>query len=356
MARKKTIKKQDVALDKADTIDVEVLETVLMDAEKVMDVDLGHAASKASRLKSQSNLILMFLGGLCAGAIGFGVAILPDYLNSDDRLSSLLLDQKATHDQIMSLSETVFKMKNIGSSTNFLEELDPLRISLSKLSSDVMVHRSTQEQEIIALTERIHLLENRPLNGEVPASVIQSYERDITQLRAEIVAVTTQTIPQENKASSALIGIEAAISNGTGYSVLLAELQAVLEQNLPQALSANAQLGVVSLNKLQDEFPKLARVSLHAARGEGGGAGFGAFLKAQLGIRSLSPREGASPDAVLSRAEAAVVVGNLQLALDELIDLPKSGQLALQDWSAQVTARLSVLNALSEVSRIMAVN
>ena len=376
MARKKTTKRQDVGLDKADTIDAEVLETLPTDAEGVMEADGGQASPKAVGLKPQLYLTPMFLGGLCAGAIGFGIAILPDYFNSNDQLGSLLLDQKEIHDQIISLSETVSELKNIGSSANFSEEPDPFRISLSKLSADIMVNSSAQEQEITALKERIYLLENRPLNGGVSASVIQSYERELTQIRAEIEAivnkaageieqsqgeaamleVAAQAISQENVAASALIGIEAAISNGTGYSTLLEELKLILGLNVPEVLSANAQLGVVSLSKLQDEFPKLARVSLQAARMEGDGTGFGAFLKAQLGFRSLFPREGTSPDAVLSRAEASVAAGNLQVALVELIDLPKSGQLVLQDWSERARTRLSVLNALSELTRTMVVN
>ena len=376
VARKKTTKGQDVGLDKADTIDAEVLETLPTDAEGVMEADGGQASPKAVGLKPQLYLTPMFLGGLCAGAIGFGIAILPDYFNSNDQLGSLLLDQKEIHDQIISLSETVSELTNIGPSANFSEELDPFRISLSKLSADIMVNSSAQEQEITALKERIYLLENRPLNGGVSASVIQSYERELTQIRAEIEAivnkaageieqaqgeaamleVAAQAISQENVAASALIGIEAAISNGTGYSTLLEELKLILGLNVPEVLTANAQLGVVSLNKLQDEFPKLARVSLQAARGEGYGTGFGAFLKAQLGFRSLFPREGTSPDAVLSRAEASVAAGNLQVALVELIDLPKSGQLVLQDWSERARTRLSVLNALSELTRTMVVN
>ena len=376
MARKKTTKGQEVGLDKAETIDAEVLETLPTDAEGVMEADGGQASPKAVGLKSQLYLTPMFLGGLCAGAIGFGIAILPNYFNSNDQLGSLLLDQKEIHDQIISLSETVSELTNIGPPANFSEELDPFRISLSKLSADIMVNSSAQEQEITALKERIYLLEIRPLNREVSASVMQNYERELTQIRAEIEAivnkvaddveqaqggaamleVATQAISQENVADSALIGIEAAISNGTGYSTLLEELKLILGLNVPEVLSANAQLGVVSLNKLQDEFPKLARVSLQTARMEGDGTGFGAFLKAQLGFRSLFPREGTSPDAVLSRAEASVAAGNLQVALVELIDLPKSGQLVLQDWSERARTRLSVLNALSELTRTMVVN
>ena len=373
MARKKTTKGQDVGLDKADTIDIEVLETVPADAKGAMEADGGQAAPKGVGLKPQ---LPMFLGGLCAGAIGFFIATLPDYFNSNDPLSSLLSDQKEIQNQIISLSETVSELRSTGSSENFLKELDPLRISLSTLSSDIMAVRSAQEQEITVLKDRIYLLENKSLKSEVSASAIQSYERELTQIRAEIEAVVNkadveseqaqaevgmlevaaQTNFRENMVASVLIGIEASISNGNGYSALLEELKAIVGLDLPEVLSTNAQLGVVSLKNLQDEFPKLARASIQAARREGGGDGFGAFLKAQLGFRSLSPREGSSPDAVLSRAEAAVSVGNLQLALVELGNLPESGQLLLQDWTDRANARLTVLNALSELTRTIVVN
>ena len=135
MARKKTTKGQEVGLDKAETIDAEVLETLPSDAEGVMEADGGQASPKAVGLKPHLYLTPMFLGGLCAGAIGFGIAILPDYFNSNDQLGSLLLDQKEIHDQIISLSETVSELTNIGPPANFSEELDPFRISLSKLSA-----------------------------------------------------------------------------------------------------------------------------------------------------------------------------------------------------------------------------
>ena len=144
MARKKTTKGQDVGLDKADTIDAEVLETMPADAEGVMEADGGQASPKGVGLKPQLYLIPMFLGGLCAGAIGFCIAILPDYFNSNDQLSSLFLDQKEIHDQIISLAETVSELGNVGPSENFSEELDPLRISLSKLSADIMLRSSAQ--------------------------------------------------------------------------------------------------------------------------------------------------------------------------------------------------------------------
>ncbi len=53
MARKKTTKGQDVGLDKADTIDAEVLETMPADAEGAIEADGGQASSKGVGLKPQ---------------------------------------------------------------------------------------------------------------------------------------------------------------------------------------------------------------------------------------------------------------------------------------------------------------
>ena len=51
--------------------------------------------------------------------------------------------------------------------------------------------------------------------------------------------------------------------------------------------------------------------------------GLGAFLQNQLGGRSVVPREGDDPDAVLSRVGAAVEAGDLSTALTEIESLPE---------------------------------
>ena len=56
-------------------------------------------------------------------------------------------------------------------------------------------------------------------------------------------------------------------------------------------------------------------------------------------MRSLLPREGDDPDAVLSRIEAAVGEGRLSDALAEIELLPDVAKDKLSDWAAQATRR-----------------
>ena len=94
--------------------------------------------------------------------------------------------------------------------------------------------------------------------------------------------------------------------------------------------------------------------ALQAARaGEDGtiSGGLGGFLRSQLGARSVAPREGDDPDAVLSRAEAALKAGELQTALTEIETLPEEAKAAMSDWitSARMRAQAqSAVNALSQ--------
>jgi hypothetical protein len=71
------------------------------------------------------------------------------------------------------------------------------------------------------------------------------------------------------------------------------------------------------------------------------------FLRTQLGLRSLTPKDGTSPDAILSRAEQAVRDNDLNTALTEISTLPDVGQAVMADWVAIAQTRLDVTNALS---------
>jgi len=131
-------------------------------------------------------------------------------------------------------------------------------------------------------------------------------------------------------------------------------LVAATNIGLPASLVENAPNGVASLSILQKQFPVAARAALKLAREEQGLAegenGVLAFLKTQLGVRSLNAKGGGSADAVLSRAQAAVDVGDFAVALSEIATLSSVGQDALQGWSLVATLRLQVLAALQEFS------
>ncbi len=146
--------------------------------------------------------------------------------------------------------------------------------------------------------------------------------------------------------AAALARIEAALDAGQPFEEVLADLG----PNAPDTLARAAAEGVPSLGALRESFPEAARAALQSARSEGlaaDGGGVSGFLWNQLSLRSTAPRAGDDPDAVLSRAEAALAAGRLDEALAEVASLPAPVQSAMAGWIAQAQARAEVQAALA---------
>lgn len=146
--------------------------------------------------------------------------------------------------------------------------------------------------------------------------------------------------------AEALDRLRAAVAAGAGFE---AELAAVDDPALAAALGPHVA-GVATLADLQAAFPEAARRALELARqgseAEGWGERLADFLAAQTGARSLTPREGDSPDAILSRAEFALSEGRLADALAELGTLDEALRAPFADWIARAEARRAVDMAL----------
>jgi hypothetical protein len=130
----------------------------------------------------------------------------------------------------------------------------------------------------------------------------------------------------------------------------LAELEGV---DLPIALTNAADAGVATTAELTDAFPAAARAALATARSEGVSGetgGIGGFLRNQFDVRSTAPQEGPGPDAVLSRAEAAIKEGRVADALAEIEALPEVVRAEMTDWTALATERAHALEAISTLS------
>ena len=147
-----------------------------------------------------------------------------------------------------------------------------------------------------------------------------------------------------------------ALNSGAPYASILADL-ASAGVAIPEALNASAGEGVATLASLADAFPASARAALSLARDEqGSGGGIGGFLQRQLGARSVAPREGSDPDAILSRAEAAVAGGDLSEALKEIATLPEAAGAAMQGWVDRATIRLAALQAADQLAQSLNTN
>ena len=149
----------------------------------------------------------------------------------------------------------------------------------------------------------------------------------------------------------------ANLETGLPFASALADIGEASDVMIPDVLSATAAEGVPTLLNLQDNFAPVAREALAAARGassnEGAGVAdrFSSFLRARTGARSVEPREGDDPDAVLSRSGASVGTGILGDALAEAEALPEEARSVMTDWLTQAEMRQQALAAADALSQ-----
>jgi hypothetical protein len=202
-----------------------------------------------------------------------------------------------------------------------------------------------------ALAAKLAELERRL--AALPQTGVDTTEVDAALARleaAEAEATARATAAAEAAATAeravALDRLRNAAATGAPFE---AELQALGDADLIAALGPHAT-GVPTLADLQAAFPDLVRQALDVARAAEGDQGWGArfldFLAAQTGARPLTPHEGTTPEAILSRADFAVTQGRLADALTELAALSPDVQSVFADWTARATARIAVDTAL----------
>ncbi len=199
------------------------------------------------------------------------------------------------------------------------------------------------------LAEVERRLADLPASGAASAEVDAALAR-LAEVEAEAKARADAAAAEAEAAAQARARDVLATAAATG-AAFDAELAAVANPDL-QARLAPFVAGVATLTELQATFPDAARAALQVARATDAEAGWGTklvdFLGAQTGARSLEPREGDSPDAILSRAEFALGEGRLADALAELTRLSPDVQAPLADWRTGAEARLAVDTALAE--------
>ncbi len=224
--------------------------------------------------------------------------------------------------------------------------------------------------QIAAQQRRIDELAARPVTDTTAVEQVQNLAAQAETLQARIAAAaeeaekriaaaeTQASALQESaeaanrraQAATAAAALQAAIETGGARDQALADLRAAgLEP--PAVLTGD----VPTLGQLRTSFPTAAREALAAARAEApeneGALGtIGNFLRVQTGARSVEPREGSDPDAVLSRADASVNAGDIKGALDEIATLPQSGQAAMADWTARAQLWVEANAALATLA------
>ncbi len=321
----------------------------------------------------KGGFVPMLLGGLAAAVIGFGMAryVLPeDFPFPQDNGDDAALQEISA--RLDTQSETIAALGDRVEGLGEGPDLSGLEAGQARLSSAVETMSGRMDEmsaRLDALDARLTEVEKRPMTDGASTAAIDAYERELAALqeaiaaqRAEIESIAEEAREMEESAEetaqatlrrAALTRIQSALESGSAFASAVADLQGA-GVDVPDVLDAAAPEGVATLGDLQDSFPDAAREALAVSRQVAGdGGGIGDFLRTQLGARSLTPREGDDPDAILSRAEAAVRDGRLTDALAEIETLPEEGRAALSDWSGQAARRLDALAAAEELAQDM---
>ena len=300
-------------------------------------------------------VIWPLLGGALAAAAGYGVA---QYVPNGWPMASVVTLQT----QVAVLSDQVQALQAD------LQKADARLASLETAPAPL-----GDTAQIAALELRLAALESKPMPAGTDSAALD-------QLRAEVAAIKTNgaavmsaqvqadldakvqateakltAIEQSAQAQAAatltraaLGQIAAALDSGAPYPSAIAALAGA---DIAVVLTDNATAGLPSLQALQASFPDSARAALEAAlranMGESWSERVGNFLRTQVGVRSLTPRDGPDPDAILSRAEAALTAGDVAQALAEIATLPTPAQDALSAWRVRAQLRLDAQAALA---------
>jgi hypothetical protein len=329
----------------------------------------------------------MVFGGVIAAAIGFGGGYYYsfEYLGRSYDPAALETLREDMQSRLESLrTETTAAVQDqsdrISALSRDIEAIEPadppdlsgLRTAQEEIQATVstLSERMAQtEDRVASLRQRLTELEQRPVTEGASQEAIAAYEAELqalqdamAQQRAEIEEMTAEAQQMEENAEqqaratrrrAALARIRTALDTGKGFAAALAELEAA-GGSAPGALSAVAEDGVPTLSELQDSFPDAARAALAAARDAAARSGetgsLTAFLRNQLGARSLEPRAGDDPDAILSRAGAALREGRLSAALAEIDDLPDVARAELDGWAERARQRLQAVAAARQLS------
>jgi hypothetical protein len=250
-----------------------------------------------------------------------------------DRLAALEAEPDAGADVTPLIARIDGLEANLAALANLPSETGVAPAALATLQAEVAALKSQDSGVPVELSAMADAVEARLSEAEAKAA-------DLTAQATAIATTATR--------NAALAQIGAALDSGLPFA---AALTALGQEAAPDALSAHAATGLPSIATLRATFPDAARRGLEAAlRAEPGDSWterMATFLRNQTGARSLTPQGGTGPDAVLSRAEAALARADVPTALQELGTLPPDAQAAMADWTATAQQRLDAQAALA---------
>ncbi|NBE07273.1 COG4223 family protein [Paragemmobacter ruber] len=316
----------------------------------------------------------MVLGGVVAAGAGFGLArAVPDLLPMGgqgelaatvaaqaEEIAALRADLAARPAPDPQIAERLAALEAAPAPTAPVppaleERLAAVEAALADLQSRPSAGGAPAPELVAELDALKAQVATLSAGGSVPADVIAAAEAAEARLQeaqasAAALAAEAEAAAATARRNAAIGRITAALDSGAPYASALAELGG----DAPPVLADNAAVGLPTVAELADSFPEVARAALEDAlranMGESWTDRVSNFLRSQTGLRSLTPREGNDPDAILSRAEAALAQGRVADAIGELDAMPEAGKPALSDWLAQARLRAEAEAAVATLA------
>ncbi len=218
------------------------------------------------------------------------------------------------------------------------------------ISADTAASIAAYRTRIDSLQAQVDEITAR--QGALTSAVAQAQSTATARMEEaqSLVAEASETVmSSQNKAQleTALTALGAALQTARPFADPLADITEVSDIPVPEALANVATTGVSALETLKADFVPLAHAAIKADVAADGESGIAAFLRAQVTSRSLTPQEGNSADAVLSRMDPALQNDDLETVLREAEALPEAAAAVMADWLARVQARHAALAAFS---------
>lgn len=357
------------------------------------------APAPAPARRGRGGFVGTVLGGVLAALVGFGAAryLVPEGWpfgtpvkvtdTLGQRLDAANAALAALKTQVADLGKAAAAAQAAaGAAQGLAGRVDQEAAALGALKDQVTKADAALKQSLSGLNDRLTALEKVPLatgtaGGSADAAVLESLRAQLEEQRRQNAALAdqiksvadaanaridkAQTEAQALKAEAdataraalaraALTRVQTALTLGGGFASSLADLTAQ-GIKVPDVLANAAAAGVPTQLQLEQAFPAAARAALDASvkatMGTGVGERLAAFLRTETGLRSLTPRPGKDPDAVLSRAEADLRTGKLSDSLNEIGTLPVQGQAAMADWLVLAKSRLDALTAAETLAQ-----
>lgn len=309
--------------------------------------DTKPSVAKTAAPKTALHLAVGAAVALGAAALGYGAALQFPISGAAAPAQTDLAPLQAQIDALNSASQSnadfAAQLAALSADLNAAAALGPRITALEAALTALPKPDPNLAADLARIRERLAQTDPAPLIKAAIAAEIGQVQDSAAAMVAQV-----ETAAQTAVTISAQSALRSALDTGAPF------VSAADSLTLPPALADHAQTGIPSLSALKDSFPDAARAGLEAALRDNMGQTWAEraqnFLRNQTGARSLTPREGGDPDAVLSRIEAGLRAGNLDAALTEVAALPPAAKTAMAGWIATAQLRADALAALASVT------